>query len=231
MAVIPHIVYRTEGQPITRRKPAEAYAAVEEFLRRCTDWSGVWEPGDLTVFSDGPYAPPTWTGRELAATITTRLGEGRRSRAIVSASSGAEQDKLEWTVPPSFHQWAVETILNIPPLPSDSIEPASYSSWATYRLRDPRTGNVLAGQDTGETEVGRVVSGLFLYMSPTRIHGVFELVFPFAKPDDAFLDYLGAIRPLLPVRLARSSFRLRESTKRAGGFRDRRIAAGLFDGI
>jgi hypothetical protein len=125
----------------------------------------------------------------------------------------------------------MSALLAISQLPPNSIEPASYSSSVTCRLCDPRSGELLPGQELGQASVGRIISSLFLYVSPTRITGVFNLVFPFAEPNDAFLDYLSAIRPFLPVRLARSGFRLRQPTKRPGGFRDRRISPGLFDGI
>ena len=226
-----HIVYRTDGQPITKRRPSEAYLAVENFLRRCTDWGGSWAGGDLLLFTDGPFVPAGWDGLELRTLAAERLGPGRESLAIINANMDVQQNKLEWDVPSELHHWAVETILGIPSLPSGSIEPASYSSSLSFRLRDPRTDKVLAGQHSGTASVGRITSELFLYLTPMRIHGLFNLVFPFSAPKQPFLDYLSAIRPFLPVRLARSSFRLRVPTKRPGSFRDRKIAPEVFDGI
>lgn len=227
-----HIAYRATdwGQPILRRNAAEAYRAVLGFLQECTDWTGQWNGGSLTIFDAGPRMAADYDPTVLVTAATAVLGPSRRYPGIVHAATGEQQFKHEWQVPSTQHPWAVALVVGQPRESTNALPSISYAVSTQFRLRDPRTGEILVGQDEPAAGQSVLRSSLLLHLT-TRPAASFDLAFPFPEPTQQFLDFVAAVRPHLPVRLARTAFRQMVPGTRSGLWRVRRIAAGLFDGL
>ena len=77
----------------------------------------------------------------------------------------------------------------------------------------------------------RVRSSLHMHVSAGNTSAFFNLVFPFAEPGPEFVSYVAAIRPYLPIRLAKGNFKHWTLNKAGTDYRIRRIDKSLFDGI
>lgn len=100
----------------------------------------------------------------------------------------------------------------------------------TFRFRDPKTRELLPGQDTlprletfpgGHGDSSSVVLNLGHRSSISL-----WFLFPFAEPDAVFLAYVSGLQPTLPVPLATKGWR-RWTLTRSGEWRSRKLQVEL----
>ncbi len=229
----PHIRYANPygGHPILRKDPHDALAAVLVFLRVCTDWNGRWKDVHIDVApTGGAFLPKSWD----AEAVKTQLGQkvGRARIGITTISLGSLQSlanprdavsspnaevQATWDVPPKRHAWAIDLVLSQPKPARGHPDPVSLTASADFRLRalPPNNGasgkaaaQVLPGQDARSRDALSIRSSLMLHLSTGNTSAFFDLVLPFAQPDQAFIDYVSRLRPHLPIRIAKGNFKL-----------------------
>ncbi len=233
--LIPHIRYHNPygGHPILRRSGRAAYAAVQEFLAACTDFES-WSSARLSESPNGGKFLPSERHIGLAIiALNKALLPYRSPGSIINPETGESSDQNDWPFPIEHHDWAVEFSLRAPKAERGCPDPVWYSCLCDFRLKAPPNGPVLVGQDDRLTDMTgvRVRSSLHMHVSAGNTSAFFNLVFPFAEPGPEFVAYVAAIRPFLPIRLAKGNFKHWTLNRAGTDYRIRRIDKSLFDGI
>lgn len=219
------------GQPVRPKNPYGAWSAMTHFLTTCTDWTNPegtdWS---LTIFEPGEHMPRDWDHRPVVADSETILGPGSRSVGISSMDASSATFKHEWKVPAEQFPACLELLSRLPALSTKDVHPVSISTtYFDLRLRDPRTCDLLAGQDAPGEQPLR--SSVFIHLSAASSVG-FDLMFPFREPGAELRDYLAAIRPYLPVaKVAYNCFRHYLPNKAGSGHAIRKVPPALFAGL
>lgn len=231
----PHIRYMNPygGHPILRRDGRDAVDAVNRFLTHCTDASS-WRNGLLSESpTGGKFLPGDWEAGQAILELNERLGRSRPGSTINDLASGESEQLQEWLVPPEYHEWAVGFSLRSMKAKRGWPDPVSYTCATDFRLKAPPNGPVLPGQDdqlTDHTGVG-VRSDILMHVSSGNTSAFFGLVLPFAEPGPEFVEYVAAIRPYLPIRLARGNFKHWTLNKAGTGYRIRRIDKSVLESV
>ncbi len=238
---IAHIRYESPygGHPILRRKAQDAYAAVEAFLRECTDWDGTWPDNTIQGQPAQKFITADDRNDRIIAEFEQMLGRskpGITSQVVelgddfkVVSSVTAES----WSVPADLHHWAVKRVLEAPPAKRGWPDALSCTSALSFRLREPGTRKVLPGQSASGShfEPDSIRSGLLLHISSGNTSAFFDLVLPFAAPDSNFVDYVSRLRPHLPIRLAKGNFKHYVPNRAMNGYNKKRVDASLLADI
>jgi hypothetical protein len=228
----PYIRYSSSGyagQAVQRRTPRLAYQAVLDLLNSCTDWPSDWPGGQLRVLEAGSYMETHYDAEVAFADFTRMLGAPKPAWFFAAQGSERGQGCYEFPYTGSQQIAVVERVLSEPHVPTKGLFAMCVMCAVKARLRDPRTGAPL-------TRVEHDPEGLLppsyfgLEVSPSGVRLDLGLVFPFASPNEAFLDALRAIRPYLPVRLGKASF-AHVQPLNAKKERRHKLSVGLFDGI
>lgn len=238
---VPHIRYESPygGHPILRKRGPDAYAAAVSFLRNCTDWNGIWPDNTIQRLPPDNYIKPDDRNDKIIAELANTLGRPRAGITFQSVSLGSEMTVASsstadtWSAPAELHDWAVNRVLEAPPAQRGWPDPISCTCGLDFRLRDPDSGQVLAGQATegSHYDLGRIRSGLLLSVSAGNTSAFFDLALPFEKPDADFVAYVAKLRPFLPIRLAKGNFKHYVPNKAQDGFVKRRVDASLLTDI
>jgi len=220
------------GQAVRPGNARGAYAAVRRFLSSCTDWRGSGAPSRLSIHEPGQHSPPDYDPEPLLLRAAAAFGPGERKPGIRPfPETGEVQYKHEWKLSSSELDTAIEFVTPLPRWPAKYLAPVLLSTSLHFLLCEPRTGGVLPGQ-TREGGVGYwpVSSSLILHLggSPTA---TFDLRFPFEKPERAFLEYLKAVLPFLPIRLGWNRFRLMVPTGGGTDYLGHKLDAALFGAL
>ena len=223
------------GHPILRKRGLDAYAAVVSFLQRCTDWSGIWPVNTIEVLPPDKFIKLDDRSDKIIAEFVSTIGKAEPGLTMQVVDRGSEMTVVEsstadsWSVPAGLHDWAVKRVLDAPPARRGWPDPISCTCALDFRLRDPSSGQVLAGQATegSQYDFGRIRSGLLLHISAGNTSAFFDLVLPFQQPDADFIAYIAKLRPFLPIRLAKGNFKHHVLNKAKNGFVKRRVDPSL----
>lgn len=238
---IAHIRYESPygGHPILRRRAHDAYAAVEAFLRECTDWDGTWP--DNTVEGQPPqeFITADDLNDRIIAEFARKLGPSKPGITAQVVELGNDMKVVSsataerWSVPADLHDWAVKRVLDAPAVQRGWPDPLSCTSSLSFRLREPGTPRLLPGQAASGShyELDLIRSGLLLHISSGNTSAFFDLVLPFAAPDSEFVDYVRRLRPHLPIRLAKGNFKHYVPNKAMNGYNKKRVDASLLADI
>lgn len=227
----PYIRYSSgvAGQAVQRRSPPLAYQAVLDLLNSCTDWSGEWTGGELSLFKAGSFVQTPYNVDAMIAEFSALLGEHRSTFCIAGFGGENEQRTVEWSYDGTHHVSLVQRLFAEPRDHARGIFALRMRCELNARLRDPRSGASLAG-DGYDPHTLLPPSYFGIEISPAGVRLDLGLVFPFPTPSEAFLDALRAVRPYLPVRLGKASFTHVQPLS-AQKERRHKLSVGLFDGI
>jgi hypothetical protein len=208
-------------------------------LRNCTDWNGAWPDNTVQRLPPDKHIKPDDRNDKIVAEFVCTLGKAQAGVTMQVVDLGSEMTVVEsttsdsWSVPAELHDWAVKRVLEAPPAQRGWPDPISCTCALDFRLRDPASGRVLAGQasEGSPCDLGRIRSGLLLHVSAGNTSAFFDLALPFEKPDAALVAYLAKVRPFLPIRLAKSNFKHYVLRKAKDGLVKRRVHASLFADI
>ncbi len=217
------------GQPLRPKSVRGACEAVQNFLDHCTDRGGDVSDATLTVYEPTRHTPPDFDPEPILAEVRSAFGPGQRLEAArMFPDTGYVEYKHEWRIPPAQFERALAILERVPRWSTKYFGPVDLSIAYEFYLRDPRTGEVLPNQGP-EFTVGnwRPWSQVFLFLSNAP-SASFDLRFPFEEPNSQFLDYLAAIRPYLPIKIAWNRFRLLVPNKRGTGYVARKIDPAVF---
>ena len=238
---VPHIRYESPygGHPILRKRGSDAYAAVVSFLRHCTDWNETWPDNKVERFPPDKYIKHDDRNDKIVAEFANTLGKAQPGITMQAVDLGSEMTVVDpttsgtWSVPAELHGWAVKRVLEAPPAQRGWPDPISCTCALDFRLRNPASGQVLAGQATkgSHYDLGRIRSELLLHVSAGNTSAFFDLALPFEKPDAEFVAYVAKLRPFLPIRLAKGNFKHYVPNKARDGFVKRRVDASLLADI
>jgi hypothetical protein len=97
-----------------------------------------------------------------------------------------------------------------------------------FQLCDPRTGQVLPNQGP-ESRIGQWPDGSSILLHLSSVPAAsFELRFPFESPGAAFLSYLSAVLPYLPIQIAWTRFRLMVPNRSGSNYTAQKINPDVF---
>lgn len=195
------------------------------FLAKCTDFT-TWYSAGLSESPNGGKFLPSERHVGLAMIAMNKaLLQYRRPGSIINPVTGESSDQNDWPFPVEHHDWGVEFALRAPKSERGWVDSVWYNCNCNFRLKDPPSGPVLPGQDSRCSDITgvRVRSSLYMHVSAGNTSAFFELVLPFAEPGPEFVAYIAAIRPYLPIRLARGNFKHWTLNKAGTDYRIRRI--------
>jgi len=252
-SLIPHIRYHSAygGHPILRRDAGAAYNAVLEFLDTCTDFAGRWTQGRVSVSpTGGVFLPDDWDAQPAKRLLTRRFGVGRVGITSNNMCTLESESQHDWEIPARLHDWALEFALAQPKARRGYPDPVNYTCAADFRLCIPgpstqrraksdtsRTSGIkpraapLPGQAAKASRGWTIRSSILFHVSAGNSSAFFDLVFPFPEPGDEFVRYIAAIRPYLPIRLAKGNFKHYVPAKSGAEYRTRRIDRSLLDAV
>lgn len=229
----PHIRYQNPygGHPILRRSGRAAYEAVNEFGFNCAVATTEWHSGTIDLSYTGEtYSPDGWEVEPVVEQLKQVLPIPARGFSTYTRADGSDLHVC-WPVPDELHSWAVDFSLGCMKAKRRYPDPVSYSCQRHFLLRDPCSDVPMAGQDESFDNSSCIHSDILLHVSSGNTSAFFNLVFPFAEPGPEFVAYVAAIRPYLPIRLAKGNFKHWTLNKAGTAYRIRRVDRSLLDGI
>jgi len=176
------------------------------------------------------HSPDSWQVEPVIEQLRQVLSVPARGFSTHTAADGSDVHVC-WPVPDELHSWAVDFSLSCLKARRQHPDPVSYSCTRYFRLKDPSSGLILPGQQELCEDSTRFHSNILLHVSSGNTSAFFDLVFPFAEPGPEFVAYVAAIRPYLPIRLAKGNFKHWTLNRAGTDYRIRRIDKSLFDGI
>jgi hypothetical protein len=201
------IVY--EGLPVSaggahrirERDPRIVWTKLAGFLADCAEQDT--SPSlSLAIYDDG--TSPVLVD-ELIADAADLHGDAVR-RNFVSGVRSA--DVVSWSITPSQVDGALAWLTRQPTLASVLLGPiAGLNIEAVFRLKDPRTGEVLPFQDRalyGNQPFGRAGLGRSAFYSRLSDHSTcsIDLCLPFEQVSEDVREYVAAVASRLPFALS-----------------------------
>jgi hypothetical protein len=181
-------------------------SCLESFLLDCTDRG---QPDGVQLILYESTSVPSSFSTTIKERVTPVYGLPKRRQAVTGKNGSLWTNT--WTIAPAQLSAAADWLATQLPLPRIHCvagEPLVLGVEATFKLRDPRSGDVLPFQGTehysGQKYGGGVPLGLSRLYSRLSDRSTWALCLslPFTQVSEELRTYLVALRDYLPFRLS-----------------------------